>query len=56
METLVGRITKDAAVKTTKTDKQVVNFSIAVNDNYRPKGGDSKKIVRYFNCAYWLTA
>lgn len=57
METLVGRITKNATVATTKSDKQVVNFSIAVNDNYKPKGSSEvKKIVRYLNCAYWLSA
>ena len=54
METLVGRVVKNAAVNTTKTDKQVVNFSIAVNDNYKPKGGTEVKKVRFFNCAYWV--
>ncbi len=57
MEILVGRVTKDAQVKTTKSGKEVVNFSIAVNDNYRPKGSsETKQVVRYFNCAYWLAA
>lgn len=57
MEILVGRVTKDAQVATTKSDKQVVNFSIAVNDNYKPKdGSEVKKLVRYFNCAYWISA
>lgn len=56
METLVGRITKDATVATTKSNKQVVNFSIAVNDYYRPKGSsETQKITRYFNCAYWIS-
>lgn len=55
METLVGRLTKNAEVKTTKSDKQVVNFSIAVNDNYKAKNdSETKKVVRYFNCAYWI--
>ncbi len=54
METLVGRVTKNAQVKTTKSEKKVVNFSIAVNDHYKPKDGEAKKIVRYFNCAYWM--
>ncbi|MGN6210977.1 single-stranded DNA-binding protein [Parafilimonas sp.] len=38
MEILVGRLTKNAEVRTTNNDKQVVNFSIAVNDNYKTKG------------------
>lgn len=53
METLVGRLTKNATVATTKSDKQVVNFSVAVNEYYKPKNGEAKKITRYFNCAYW---
>ncbi len=56
METLVGRITKDAQVATIKSDKQVVNFSIAVNDNYKAKDGEAKKVTRFFNCAYWISA
>ncbi len=56
METLVGRVVRNADVKTTKSDKQVVNFSIAVNDDYKTKGGEAKKVVRYFNCAYWIGA
>ena len=55
METLVGRLTKNAEVRTTKNNKQVVNFSIAVNDNYKSKGdSETRKAVRYFNCAYWI--
>ena len=55
METLVGRLTKNAEARTTKNNKQVVNFSIAVNDNYKSKGdSETRKAVRYFNCAYWI--
>ncbi len=55
METLVGRVVKNAEIRTTKNDKQVVNFSIAVNDSYKAKNdSEAKKVVRYFNCAYWI--
>lgn len=38
-------------------DKQVVNFSIATNDSYKPKGStEYKQIVTYINCDYWLSA
>ena len=38
-------------------DKQVVNFSIAINDNYKPKGStEVKEVVTYINCSYWLNA
>jgi single-strand DNA-binding protein len=36
---------------------QVVNFSIAINDNYKPKGStEIKEVVTYINCSYWLNA
>jgi len=57
MEILVGRVTADAKVYTLKDERQVVNFSIAVNDSYKPKGSnEAKKVVRFFKCGYWLNA
>jgi single-strand DNA-binding protein len=35
-------------------DKQVVNFSVAVNDSY--KTGRTIEQTTYFDCAYWITA
>jgi Single-stranded DNA-binding protein len=52
---LVGRITKDAVVNQLKDERKVVNFSIAVNDYYRPKKGEGIKIVTYVNCSYWIS-
>ena len=53
--TIIGRITKDAVVKQLPDDRQVVEFSVAVNDWYRPKGAEQGvKLTTYFNCAYWL--
>ena len=34
---LIGRLTKDAVVSQLKDDRQVVNFTLAVNDGYKPK-------------------
>ncbi|MNR20414.1 Single-stranded DNA-binding protein SsbB [compost metagenome] len=54
---ITGRITKDAAVHKVADDKQVVNFSIAINDSYKPKGStEYKEIVTYIDCSYWLNA
>jgi single-strand DNA-binding protein len=53
--TIIGRITKDAIVNTTKNDRKVVNFSIAMNESYRPKGGERVKVTTYCNCSYWLS-
>ena len=50
-----GRITKDAVTVKVSNDREVVNFSIAINDSYRPKGsGELKKIVTYIDCSYWM--
>ena len=37
---LVGRITKDAVINQLKDERKVVNFSIAVNDYYKPKNSE----------------
>lgn len=51
---LEGRLTKDSEVRKTGTGKTVQRFSIAVNDDYKPK--DSAEWVNraYFhNCVYF---
>lgn len=54
---ITGRLTADASVQEVNSDKQVVNFSIAINDNYKPKGStEIKEVVTYINCSYWLNA
>lgn len=54
---VIGRITKDAIVNTLKDERQVVNFSIAVNDYYRPKGAtEATKFTTYVNCSYWISS
>ena len=53
---LVGRITKDAVVNQLKDERKVVNFSIAVNDYYKPKNSEEGiKITTYVNCSYWIS-
>lgn len=52
---ITGRLTKDATVHKITNDKQVVNFSIAINDSYKPKGSSEyKEIVTYIDCSYWM--
>lgn len=52
---ITGRLTADAVVQKVNNDKQVVNFSIAINDNYKPKGStEVKEVVTYIDCSYWL--
>lgn len=52
---IVGRITANSVVHKVGNDKQVVNFSIAINDKYKPKdSSEVKEVVTYINCSYWL--
>ena len=53
MNTIVGRVTKNAQINTLKNDKQVVNFSVAINDYYKAKDGERKEQTTYYNCSYW---
>ncbi|MDO4229045.1 MAG: single-stranded DNA-binding protein [Capnocytophaga sp.] len=52
---IIGRLTSDAQVQTLSNKKQVVNFSVAVNDNYRNKEGETIQQTTYFDCAYWIS-
>lgn len=54
---ITGRVTVDAMVHKVSNDRQVVNFSIAINDNYKPKGStEVREVVTYINCSYWLNS
>ena len=53
---IIGRLTKDAEVRTLSNEKQVVNFSVATNESYKNKQGDRKEQTTYFDCAYWISA
>lgn len=54
MEQLTGRLTGDAKVSEVKGGKTVVNFSIAINNSYKPKDGERVEQTTYVDCAYWL--
>ena len=52
---LIGRLTKDAVVAQLKDERKVVNFTLAVNDYYKPKGSDKGvTVTTYVSCAYWM--
>lgn len=54
---ITGRIVKDASVFKLKENREVVNFTIAVNDSYKPKdSAELKKIVTYIDCSYWVSS
>ena len=52
---MTARLTGDAKISTLKNDRQVVNFSVAINDRYKAKGSNEpKKVVTYVQCDYWV--
>lgn len=52
---ITGRVTADAAVRRAG-EKKVLNFSIAVNDRYKPAGSSEyKEVATYINCSYWMS-
>lgn len=50
---IVARIVSDAQVSETKSGKKVVNFSVAINDYYKPKNGEGIQTTTFVRCAYW---
>ena len=53
---LIGRLTKDAGVTILKDERKVVNFTVALNDSYKPKGQENwVKTTTYIDCAYWIS-
>jgi len=51
---ITGRLTADAQVRTLSDNREVVNFSVAVNDSYKPKDGERVTHTEFFDCSYWL--
>lgn len=49
---LMGRITKDLEKKTTASGASYVNFTLAVEDDYKPKDG-SDRHVDFVDCIAW---
>src|SRR5437764_14859529 len=51
---LTGRLTANAIVSTLKDERQVVHFTLAINDYYKPKGSsEGKQFTQYVRCSYW---
>ena len=53
---LIGRLTKDAGITILKDERRVVNFTVAINDSYKPKGQEKwVKTTTFIDCAYWIS-
>lgn len=49
-----GRLIGNAEVKTLKDNRQLVAFTVAINDSYKRKGNDVPvKTTLFVNCSYW---
>ena len=53
--TIIGRVTRDAQVRSLSNNKSVVRFSIAVNHDYKAKNGERVTQTEFFDCAYWFS-
>ena len=53
---IIGRLVRDAEVRTLPNEKQVVNFSVAVNDSYKNKQGERVENTAYFDCSFFKTS
>ncbi|QJD96029.1 single-stranded DNA-binding protein [Mucilaginibacter robiniae] len=49
-----GRLTAQAEVATTKGDKKVTNFTVALNQRYKTKAGEKREKTAFVDCAYWI--
>jgi single-strand DNA-binding protein len=55
MEIITGKVTANAIVKNVN-GRDVINFSIAVNDNYKNKAGETVSKVKFYDCGYWSSS
>jgi single-strand DNA-binding protein len=53
---ITGRLTDDAQKRKTTDNRELVAFTVAVNDSYKTKTGEWKEVAEYFSCAYWLNS
>lgn len=52
----IGRLTKDAVVAQLKNERKVVNFTLAINDYYKPKNSEKGvTVTTYISCGYWIS-
>ena len=52
---LTGRLTADAKISTLKDERQVTNFTLAMNDRYTTKAGEKREVNTFVKCAYWVS-
>ena len=51
---ITARLTGDAKLSNFKDERKVVNFSVAINDSFKTKDNEIKKLTTYVQCSYWV--
>ncbi len=52
---ITGRLVADAEVRKVKNNREVVSFTIAVDDGYKTKKGEWVEVTEFINCSYWVS-
>ena len=52
---ITGKVINDASVRKTTDKREVVAFTVVVNDTYKAKDGERKEVSEYINCSYWIS-
>ena len=50
---IIGRVGKDAEVKTLDNGMSVINFSVAVTETWKDKQGNKQEKANWYECAKW---
>ena len=53
---ITGRLVKDAQVRKVKDNREVVNFTIVMNDRFTTKAGEAKEVATFVDCSYWMSS
>ena len=53
---ITGRLVKDAQVRKVKDNREVVNFTIVMNDRFATKAGEAKEVATFVDCSYWMSS
>lgn len=51
---IVGRITAQATIKTVGEQRQVVEFTVVTNEQYRNTAGEKVEVINFYRCGYWI--
>jgi len=52
---VTGRLAGNAEVRKVTGDREVVSFTIVINDRYKPKNGEAQDVATFIKCSYWIS-